>query len=123
MSQRDKIAYQRGHQLNFQRWVRRGSTSYRWGILLLLSGMAITLVPKASLSPLRAAAVAIIGLGVLGEGLWIFSTWLLDGSPSIVFNDDPDVILRKVRMEPIRRSVRLRRLARLFVPLARIRVP
>lgn len=123
MSQRDKVAYQRGHQINFRRWVRRMNTSYRWGILFLLSGMAIALVPKTSLGSARAAAISIVGLGFLVELLWIFSTWLLDGTPSIVFNDDPDEPLRRVRLESIRRSQRLRRLARLCVPLARVKVP
>jgi len=123
MSRRDKIAYQRGHQLNFRRWVRRMNTSYRLGILFLLSGMAVALVPKGSLGTQRAAVIAVIGLGFVVEVLWIFSTWLLSGSPSIVFNDNPDEILRPVRLESIRNSARLRRLARVFVPLARVEVP
>jgi hypothetical protein len=123
MSGRSKIAYQRGHQLNFRRWVRRMNTIYRWGILFLLSGMAIALVPPSSAGAARLAAIAVIGLGFSVELLWIFSTWLLVGSPSIVFNDSPDDPMVAVRFEAIRRSPLLRWLARRFVPLARIEVP
>jgi len=123
MSRYNKIAYQRGHQLNFLRWVRRMNTIYRYGILFLLSGMAIALVPKSSLNSGRLAAIAIIALGLLVELLWIFSTWLLAGSSSIVFNDSPDAPSGNVRFDAIRRSPPLRRLARRFVPLARVEVP
>jgi hypothetical protein len=123
MSQRDKIAYQRGHQLNFLRWVGRVNRSYRWGILLLMGGMMVALVPKTPLGIARAAAIAIIGIGFILELLWIFSTWILAGTPSIVFNNDPDEPLTQVQFGPIRRAPLLRRLARSFVPLARIRVP
>jgi hypothetical protein len=123
MSDRDKIAYQRGHQLNFRRWVGRMNTSYRFGILFLLSGMAIALVPKGSPDTARLAAIAVIAAGLMVELVWIFSTWLLWGTPSIVFNSDPDRPVVQVRFKAIRLSPGLRRVARLMVPVARIKVP
>ncbi|HXK14152.1 MAG TPA: hypothetical protein VNH45_06420 [Gaiellaceae bacterium] len=123
MSKRDKIAYQRAHQLNFRRWAARMNKSYRLGILALLSGMTVALVPTGSLGVMRSAAIGVIIAGFLVELLWIFSTWLLDGSPSIVFGLDRDEPLRPVSFRSIRTSPPLRRLARVFVPLARIDVP
>lgn len=123
MSKHDKIAYQRAHQLNFRRWAARMNRSYRLGILALLSGMTVALVPTGSLSLMRGVAIGVIILGFLVELLWIFSTWLLDGSPSIAFGHDRDEPLRPVSFRSIRTSPALRRLARVFVPLARIDVP
>ncbi len=123
MSKHDKIAYQRAHQLNFRRWVARMNKSYRIGILALLCGMTVALVPAGALGVMRGAAIGIIIAGFLTELLWIFSTWILDGSPSIAFGRDPDEPLRPVSFMPIRTSPALRRLARIFVPLARIDVP
>jgi hypothetical protein len=123
MSKRDKIAYQRAHQLNFRRWVARMNKSYRLGILALLSGMTVALVPTGALGWMRGAAMGIIIVGFLTELLWICSTWILDGSSSIAFGDDRDEPLQPVSFMAIRTSPALRRLSRIFVPLARIDVP
>lgn len=123
MTKHTKIAYQRAHQLNFRRWVGRMNKSYRLGILALLSGMTVTLVPKGALGVMRGAAIGIIVVGFLIELLWIWSTWILNGSSSIVFGTDPDEPLQPVSFAAIRTSRTLRRVARLFVPLARIDVP
>jgi hypothetical protein len=123
MSHRNKVAFQRGHQLNFLRWAGRGNTSYRIGILCLLGGMAVALVPSGAVDSERIAAIAIICVGLVVELLWIFSTWLLAGSSSITFGDRPDLPSTDVRFARLRCSPTLRRLARGFVPLARVRVP
>jgi hypothetical protein len=123
MSKHDKIAYQRAHQLNFRRWVARMNKSYRLGILALLSGMTVALVPTGGFGWTRGAAIGIIIVGFLTELLWVCSTWILEGSSSIAFGHDRDEPLQQVSFMAIRTSPALRRLARIFVPLARIDVP
>jgi len=64
-----------------------------------------------------------LGRSLCRELLWIFSTWVLAGSRSILFNDAEDQPTHAVRFQQLRCSKRLRRFARLFVPLFRVNTP
>jgi hypothetical protein len=115
-------ALQRLHARCFYRWNGRLNRSYRAGIVLLLLGVTFTLVPPGHVGWLRSVAVAIAAAATAGELLWIGATWLLAGSPTMAYDDQPDVPAEDVHARTLRSSPRLRALARLFVPLERIQL-
>jgi hypothetical protein len=123
VSREERVGRQKQHRLAFLRWNHRANQSYRIGLLLLLSGTAVVLVPPGSVEAGRLTAIAIVGAGFVGELLWIFSTWLLAGSGTLLFNDTADEPTQPVRLERIRRAKPLRRLARFFIPVFRVQTP
>jgi hypothetical protein len=114
------VRLQTVHYLNFLAWDKRMNWAYRLGILSLLSGAAVTLVPRGSAGVGREAAIAIVSFGFVVELLWIFSIWVLDGSPSMGFTYTDDAPVEKVRFMHLRSWKPLRRFARVFVPYARV---
>jgi hypothetical protein len=117
-----KQALQRLHSIAFYRWNGRMNRAYRLAILFLLVGVMLVLVPPGHVSWLRSVAVALAALASLAEATWIAAIWFLHGSPSMAYDDQPDVPRDNVRFLELRRYVPLRRLARLLVPLPRIRL-
>jgi hypothetical protein len=115
-----KLALQRLHKLGFDTWARRFNFSYRAGILLLLAGIALALVPRGPITTVRYLAIAVAGGGFLAETCWVFATWLLRGSPTMAYDDQPDEPASGTRFLRLRRLRPLRRLARAFVPLPRV---
>jgi hypothetical protein len=62
-------------------WLQRTRYSYNTGIVILLSGVAVTLVPKQGLSgssDVRLAAVALIGFGAAVEAVWTLGPVIKD---------------------------------------------
>jgi hypothetical protein len=118
-----QVALQRLHQLAFRIWARRANRSYRAGIMLLLAGVGLALVPPGSISAARGAAIGVIGIGFVGELLWMAAQWLLSGSDDLVYDETPDLPRKDVRFRRLRTQPLLRRIARLFVPLARLERP
>jgi hypothetical protein len=117
-----KLAVQHLHKLGFDIWARRLNVAYRAGILLLLGGIALALVPRGSIGAVRFLAIAVAAAGLLAELCWVFSNWLLNGSPSMAYDDQPDEPPEDTRFPRLRRSPLLRKLARAFVPLPRIQL-
>jgi hypothetical protein len=115
-----KEAEQRAHALGFAIWSRRLRSMYRAGILALLAGITITLVPSSHITAMRWVAIAIAAVGLAVEGLWIASGWLLRGSADCLYGDKPDVPKAPAQAMWLRRSARLRSIARKFKPLIRI---
>jgi hypothetical protein len=114
------LQYQKVHYINFHRWIGRMNRAYRFGILFLLSGAAVTLVPRGSAGLGREAAIAIISLGFIVELLWILAQWVLAGSPSLGFTYTDEAPLADVRFKTLRSWKPIRRLARAFVPYAEL---
>jgi hypothetical protein len=112
----------RGHDAGFKKWNARMNYSYRAGIVLLLLGVMFALVPPGHIDALRALSVGVAALAAVGELGWIFATWFLDGSPSMVYNDESDVPESGTRFRKLRSSKLLRAFAREYVPLPRIQV-
>jgi hypothetical protein len=115
-------ALQRLHARCFQRWNGRLNRSYRAGIVLLLLGVTFALVPPGHVGWLRSLAVAIAAAATAAELLWIGSTWLLAGSPTMAYDDQPDAPKGGVPARALRTSRPLRAVARQFVPLERIQL-
>lgn len=117
-----KVALQRLHKHGFLLWGSRFNFWYRAGILLLLAGVVLAVVPRGTIGTGRYVAIAVAASGFLGELCWVFATWLLRGSPGTAYNDQPDEPSGDVGALWLRRSPALRRAARLFVPLVRTQV-
>ena len=116
-----QIALQRLHMAAFNTWSARSVWTYRAGILLVMAGVAVALVPKGSIGLGRAAAIAVLGIGFLGEVLWILAGLFLAGSPNFVYDDRPDA--PPASAGRLRRWPTARRVARFFVPLTRLERP
>jgi hypothetical protein len=112
-------AEQRLHAAGFRLWSYRLTWAYRWGILALLAGVTLVLVPPGSPSAARWVAIGVASAGWLLEAVWIGSGWILQGSPTALFGNQPDVPKDGTRHLWIRRSSLLRRIARQFRPLIR----
>jgi hypothetical protein len=117
-----KHAEQRAHAQGFATWAGRLRLTYRTGILFLLVGIAMTLVPPGGIGVARWFAIAIAFAGVALELLWIVSGWLLVGSPTCAYNEQLDVPKTGTRAFAIRAWPPVRWIARRFVPLVRIRI-
>jgi hypothetical protein len=117
-----KVGLQRLHRRGFKIWSYRFNLSYRTGILLLLAGVTVALVPPGDIGRGRYLAIAVAAAGFLGELCWVLATWVLRGSPTAVYNDQADELPTDGRALWLRRSSHVRRLARVFVPLVRVRV-
>lgn len=116
-----RVDLQRLHRAGFRIWANRFRWTYRWGIVVLLAGIAIVLVPDGDVGALRWVAIAIAWLGFLGELLWIASGALLRGHPVGTWSgvpDEPDAA--PVHLARLRRSPAARRVARRLIPLPRV---
>ncbi len=69
----------RGEQLAHERarrtWSRRARWSYRLGIITLLLGMAIALIPPGHVTTARWIASSVVLLGLLFEVLWVIAAF------------------------------------------------
>jgi hypothetical protein len=69
----------RGEQLTHERarrtWSRRARWSYRLGIIALLAGMAIALIPPGRVTAARWVASTFVLLGLLYEVLWVVAAF------------------------------------------------
>jgi hypothetical protein len=73
---------QRGHLYEYSRWYRRFAVAYHLGILLLLAGLAVALVPDKDTDEWRYVAIGIALLGGVAELIWI---WAVRRRPKQVF--------------------------------------
>jgi hypothetical protein len=119
----DATRLQKVHYLNFLNWAHRMNWAYRLGILFLLSGAAVTLVPKGAAGVGRETAVAIVSFGFVLELCWILAGWILAGSPSMGFTYTDDAPVQAVRFTRLRSWKPIRRFARVFIPYARVPPP
>lgn len=78
------------HRRGFDIWNRRFAFSYRFGILVFLAGVSLTLLPPDPVSTARWGAIGVAVAGFAAEALWILSSWILAGSPTAAYNDQPD---------------------------------
>jgi hypothetical protein len=108
-----KQALQRLHSVGFNTWNSRMNRAYRFAILCLLVGVMLALLPPGHVSWLRRVAVALAVLASLVEAAWIAAMWLIHGSPSMAYDDQPDVPRDDVRFLRLRKNALLRWLARL----------
>jgi hypothetical protein len=115
-------ALQRLHNLGFSEWNSRLNRTYRGAILLLLLGVTFALIPPGHIGWSRSVSVAIAALACVAEASWIAATWLLYGSPTMAYDDQPDTPRGDVRARWLRSWQPLRRVARMFVPLQRIQL-
>lgn len=116
-----RVAIQRLHQEGFSIWARRFSRVYRVAILLLLAGVAVSLVPPGGVGLSRWFAIGIASAGCVAEAGWIVAIWLLKGSPVGAYDDQADVPERGYR-QWYRRLRPARWLARKIVPVVRIQL-
>jgi len=63
-------------QARFRAWEHRAASAFRYGLWLLWVGVALSLVPKSSLSPARAAAVSVALASAVGEVIWALANGL-----------------------------------------------
>jgi hypothetical protein len=69
----EQLAHRKLHSL----WASRFRLTYHGGIMLVLLGLAIVLVPPEQMndiSPMPWVAVVLAGLAVVGEGTWVVAT-------------------------------------------------
>ena len=114
----DLRTIQRLHRRGYAIWRKRFHASYRVGILLLLSGLALTLLPPGHVGPLRWLAILIASVGFLAELGWIAANRILEGSRTWAIGDTAD-------SPPAdgpwwKQHEGIRRLARKVIPLVRI---
>lgn len=64
------------HQAGFKLWGRRAALAYNLGTLFLLLGIAVAMIPKATMTFTRLSAFIIVMLGFAYQSLWIVSAWL-----------------------------------------------
>jgi hypothetical protein len=116
-----RIALQRLHKGAFDTWSARSVWCYRAGILFVMAGVAVALVPEGSVGLGRWVSIAVLAVGFVGELLWIGAGLLLVGSPNFVYDDRPDA--PPANAGALRQWGPARRVARFFVPLTRIQRP
>jgi hypothetical protein len=88
------------HWHGFKLWTRRATSGYRLGIVSLLLGLSIMLVPKTAMSVARLTAIAIVLLGLLFELLWITAQWLISTKRY------PWILERLEILKPVKRVIR-----------------
>jgi hypothetical protein len=113
-------AEQRAHFVGFSTWSRRLRFTYRCGIVALLAGVMVMLIPSSHITLMRGLVIGTAAFGLLLECLWIASGWLLKGSQDCLYGDKPDVPKSGTPMLKLRGSPWLRRVARAFRPLVRV---
>ena len=69
-------AEQLAHSQMHSRWATRFRYAYHTGIVLVLAGLAVALIPPDGMSTARWAAVVVVAGAALGETLWITGTSL-----------------------------------------------
>ena len=112
-------AEQRLHVKGFGVWARRLSGRTDGGILSLLAGVTFVLVPPGDPSASRWVAIVIAAVGWLLEAMWVASGRVLRGSPTALYDDQPDVPQDGTPALWFRRIAAIRWLARKFRPLIR----
>jgi hypothetical protein len=115
-----KEAEQRAHFVGFSMWSRRLRLADRGGIVALLAGVMVMLVPPGHITGMRWLAIVTAACGLVLESLWIASGWLLKGSPDCLYGNRPDVPKPGTPLLWLRGSLRLRRVARAFRPIIRV---
>jgi hypothetical protein len=108
---------QRIHRHGFKLWARRLRFTYRLGIVTLLAGVTVALVPVTDMNALRKLAVLIAAIGLAAELSWISAGWLLHGSPMALYAGQDDVPKPDTRFRRLRSLRLLRWLARCFEPV------
>lgn len=111
-------ALQKLHNAGFYVWNARVNRAYRGGIILLLLAVMLVLIPPDHIGVWRGIGIAVASAAVVSEAMWVGSTWLLRGSPTMTYNDQPDRSARDTPSLWIRERKTLRRIARLYVPPA-----
>jgi hypothetical protein len=111
---------QRLHMAAFRLWAKRFRWTYRLGIVFLLLGVAVVLVPNGDVSTPRLVAIVLAWAGLALELLWIAAGWLLRSSPDGTWTTEPDAPSADVPFRGIRAWPPARRVARRFVPLVRV---
>jgi hypothetical protein len=104
----------------FRLWAKRFRWMYRLGIVFLLLGVAVILIPDGHVTVPRLLAIALAWAGLALEVLWIVSSWLLRSSPDGTWATVPDEPSADVPFRRVRSWRPARRVARLFVPLVRV---
>jgi hypothetical protein len=67
---------QAAHANLHRRWSQRFRLAYHSGIVLVLAGLAITLIPPGYISPIRYCAIGLAALAAIAETSWITATGL-----------------------------------------------
>lgn len=65
---------QHAHRALHRRWAGRFRNAYHLGVVLVLVGLAIVLIPPDSISPARGLAIAVAVLAAVGEATWVLAT-------------------------------------------------
>lgn len=108
---------QRIHRRGFKLWARRLRFTYRLGIVTLLAGVTVALVPVTDMNSLQKVAVLIAAIGLALELSWISAGWLLRGSPMALYHGQADVTKPGTTFLRLRSVRTLRWLARRFEPV------
>jgi hypothetical protein len=85
-----QLALQRLHRRGYEIWTARFTGTYRAAILLLLAGVAMTLVPTGPIGLAHCLAIGIAGLGFVGESLWVAAGLMLGAFPTATYEGEPD---------------------------------
>jgi hypothetical protein len=109
----------RFHAHGFKIWAGRVNSCYRVGLLGLLIGVMLILIPPGDLSTSRWIAVVAAALGVCLEVLWMASSWLLKGSRNAIYVGQNDVPKKGTTFTRIRGNPALRWIARRIEPIVR----
>ena len=118
----EELDIQKGHVRAFRLWAGAFVLAYRLGILVLLVGVTFSLVPDNNIDAGRWLAIAIASAGFVAEASWIAAGWILKGSYHMLYYadqyDEPPATANCLQS-----SEPLRRLARIFIPIARLDLP
>jgi nitrate reductase gamma subunit len=68
---------QAAHTALHARWAKRFRVLYHVGVVLVLCGLAVTLIPPGHVSATRCVAVGLASLAALAEALWVAATGLV----------------------------------------------
>jgi hypothetical protein len=112
---------QRLHRLGYLRWAKRFHNTYRIGLLLLLLGLAATLVPSHGIHAFRGLAIGIAIAGCIAEVVWIAANEILRNST------DWEVVTNGTVVAPrdgdSANGSALERMARMLVPKETLEKP
>jgi hypothetical protein len=70
----DRRVEQLAHSMLHRRWAARLRFAYNAGVVLVLAGLAIVLVPSGTVSTARLAAIAVAALAAVTELVWVAAT-------------------------------------------------
>jgi MFS family permease len=112
----------RVHSQAYSMWAKGFSTAYRAGILALLVGVTLSLVPDGRIDTGRWIGIAIGGAGFVGEAWWITASWILQGSyDALYYVDQVDTAPSTANW--LQRRPLLRWMARAVTPLVHLHLP